>query len=121
MSELAKRDPNQWETSIERYDKKLTIKLGDSAIVFTFLNTQLYEHGAEYPQFDHIFRVNDNQDQGRYFLRDDYPELYDVLVQHEFPRKFSAYPTEQDERVIGAHLAQQTVEGLEKLLEGGNE
>ena len=120
-NELARRDPNKWESAIERYDKKLTIRLGQKSIVFTFLNTQLYEHGEEYPQFDHVFRLNDDQNQGTYYLRDEYAELYDALVQHEFPRVFRAYPTEADEKIIGEYHQRQAIQGLEGLLESGGD
>lgn len=120
MSELAKRNPNEWQTSIERYDKKLTVRIGRKALLFSFLNTQLYEHGKGYEQFDHVFRVNDDQSSGTYYLRDEYRELYDALVEHEFPRLFRPYPTEADERTITDHLSKQVISGLEGLLEGGD-
>lgn len=108
----------QWQSAIERYDKKLTIRIGQKTLLFSFLNTQLYEHGKGYEQFDHVFRVNDDQSKGVYYLRDEYTDLYDALVEHEFPRLFRPYPTETDEKAISDHLTRQALNGLEGLLDG---
>ena len=120
MSEIVKRDPEAWQTAIERYDKKLTAKVGNKAVVFTFLNTQMYEYPEEYSQFDHAFRVNDDGEQGTYYLRDNFPELWGVLEEHHYPRIVMPYPSEGDERIISQFHAQNVQRGLEQLLEGEN-
>lgn len=121
MSELAKRDPNQWETSIERFDKKLTCQLGDKAIVFTMGNTMMYEHAEEYRQFDHIYRVNDKGDSGAYYLRDDQPRLWDRLTEETYPRLVRYFPTPDDERIIMGYFDNQIQNNVDELLRGSDE
>lgn len=121
MSELAKRNPDEWQTSIERYDKKVTAEMGRTAVVFSYLNTSLFEHAEEYSQFDHIFRVNDDKESGVYYLRDVFPELWDTLEQHNFPRNTAPYPSVSDEQVITNFHEAAMFRGLEELLENGDE
>lgn len=120
MSELAKRNPNEWQTSIERHDKKVTVEIGRKAVVFSYLNASLYEHAKEYSQFDHVFRVNDDKENGTYYLRDVFPELWDTLEQHNFPRSIEPYPRVDDERVITDFHETAMFRGLEELLEDGD-
>ena len=116
MSELAKRNPNQFESSIERKNKRMTIQLGQKAILFDYTNTQLFEHSEAYAQFDHVFRVNDDRAQGVYYLRDDFPELWDILAGESYPRHVQEYPTETDEQRIMEFIDQRLSGALEQML-----
>lgn len=116
MSELAKRNPNEWQTSIERYDKKLTAKMGKKSVVFTFANTMLYEHAEEYQQFDHAFRANDDGNSGVFYLRDNFKELWDLLEEHQYPKLRRPFPTLDDERIITQFHTDSSINGLEEML-----
>lgn len=119
MSEVSKQP--EWQSSIERYDKKLTVQIGNKATVFSYHNTNLYEYPEAYEQFDHAFRVNDDGETGVYWLRSGSAELWDALVEHDFPRHTLPYPTTQDEKVIMKRYDAKLHEGLEELLEGSDE
>lgn len=117
MSETVPKQP-EWQSSIERYNKRLTIEMGSRAVLFDYQNTRLYEHAEEYRQFDHVFRVNDDGETGVFYLRDDHEPLWDTLVGHNFPRDVKDYPTEKDERVILTYFDQSLHKGMEGLLDG---
>ena len=118
MSE--KKPKQEFQSSIERYDKKVTVEVGRKAFVFSYLNTMLFEHPEQYTQFDHAYRVNDGGQTGVYWMRADSPELWDTLVKHDFPRKFMPFPTTEDEAIILPKLTKDVYSGLEELL-GGND
>lgn len=89
----------EFQTNIERNNIRVTYQLGREAILFDLLNTNLYEHPEEFKQFDHVFRLNDNEQTGVYFFREDFSELYDELDRMNFTKMRNAYPTEDDEKV----------------------
>lgn len=97
MSEVAKPE---FESSIERVNRKVVMQIGHKSIIFDYLNTVLYEHAEPYSMFDHAFRLNDGQSTGAFYLRSGLPELWDSLTKHHFPRRFNPYPTLADEEVI---------------------
>ena len=119
MSEVPKKP--EFESSIERYNKRLTIEMGKRAMLFDYQNTRLYEHAEEYRQFDHVFRVNDDGEKGAFYLRDGYEPLWDALVEHNFPRDVRDYPTENDERAILTYFDRSLHKELEGLLDGSDE
>lgn len=121
MSEQVKRNPNQFESSIERKIKRVTVQLGRTAVLFDYNNTQLFEHGESYSQFDHVFRVNDDKQNGIYYLRDDFPELWDILTDETFPRLVREYPTETDEQRIMTFMDQRLSGALEEMLREGED
>ena len=109
----------KFQSNIERYDKKLIAQIGRTAIVFSYLNTRIYEHPEQYRQFDHAYRTDDEGD--KYYLRSTYPEIYDALNEHNFPKSTMPYPSLHDEEVIMKHYDETLHQELGKLLEGSDE
>lgn len=105
-----------FESSIERVNKRVTANIGGRAVLFSYDNTLLYEHYPPFEMFDHIFRMNDRGDSGSYYLRDETSVMWDTLAANGFPRNVQPYPSPQDEKLIIAHHEK----NLEKELDAFN-
>ena len=90
--------PPKFETSIDRQSKRLNVQLGDRAILFAYDDTTLYEHGAAYAAFDHIFQSVD--DKGTLYTRDALPDVWNAMVAMDFPRNVRPYPLLSDEAIM---------------------
>lgn len=107
----------QYETSIERKNVRLSMELGNSAILFDYLNAGVYTFGDPFGDFDHVYRKQDDGDGGIYFFKDEFPELMETLVANNFLHLHSAYPSELDERVWLRREDQKLAKYLERMTE----
>ncbi len=110
-----KRSKPEFDSSIERVNRRVTASMGRKSIIFDYLNTTLYEHAAQYEMFDHVFRVNDKGETGTYFLRQDFKDLWDKLTENNFPRQINPYPTPSDEATILGFYDQRLAKELEGM------
>ena len=89
----------QFKSNIERQNKRVTVEMGRTAVLFDYTNTVLYEHPEQYRSFDnvtHCVEADGKQVMTAYF-REDNPELYDTLAKEGFPRLYAPYPSIEDE------------------------
>ena len=90
----------QFKSNIERQNKRVTVEMGRTALLFDYTNTVLYEHPEKYRNFDNVTLSREdgkNRTMVAYF-REENPELYEVLTKEDFPKVFAPYPSELDEQ-----------------------
>lgn len=109
------------QSNIDRYDRKIVVQLGQKALVFSYLNTRLYEYPEQYSQFNHAYRKNDGADTGTYYLESESPELYKQLDENNYPKSVMPYPSLADEETIMKHYDNILHKGLDELLESNDE
>ena len=97
------------------------VQLGEKALVFSYLNTRLYEYPEQYSQFNHAYRKNDGAETGTYYLESESPELYSQLNENNYSKSVMPFPSLADEETIMKHYDSTLHKGLDGLLEGSDE
>ena len=89
----------KFQSSIERRNKRFSVEMGRSALLFEYTNTVIYEHPEQYKCFDNVTVTSGEGDEVSMtaYFRDDSPELYKTLYENDFPRVFMPYPSLSDE------------------------
>ena len=95
---MSENEP-RFESSIERFNTRVTFQIGRKAVLFDMHNSQLFEFSPPYNELDHVFRANDNGKRGVYYFRQSFKNLYATLDDNDFTKIRSKYPSERDEEV----------------------
>lgn len=80
---------------------RVTVNIGNAAMVLSYLNTVLFEHAEPYEMFDHVYlKPDEDGNGGKMIMREASPELWEQLVENKYPRMYAPYPTEADEEAV---------------------